>query len=758
MLRAWRARLGSLAAHLGRWRPAPRVLVVLVVVVLSADWVLWHRCGLSGCPDVMRLRAYQPNGAPVLYDRRGRPWGVLRPVDRVIVPIDSLPWYVPAAFVAVEDKRFYHHHGVDWRRVLGAALHDLRTGGYGQGFSTIPMQLARNVWSARIPGQEKTLRRKLLEMRVAFAIERRFSKQEILELYLNNIYFGDGAYGVEAAARDYFHRSARKLTLAQAALLAALPRGPATYDPRDHPERARRRRDLVLSLMASGGFASGELTAAAAARPLGVSAEPARVPGEGIGRYFAELVRRRMEARFGEYLYRSRMKIVTSLDMDAQRAAEEELARQLRAIEAGRAGAFRGPRYRANGTPNGSSTSYLQGAVVVMDAHNGDVLALVGGRDFDQSRFNRALQGRRQTGSAFKPFVYARALQVGVPASQHLLDEPTTFMVGRRPWTPRDFGNRYRGDVTMRDALAHSLNVPTVRLAQYVGVPGIIALAHGMGLSVPIPNSPAAALGLAEVSPLELTAAYSAFATLGTRVEPRIIRRVLSEDGEVLWQAPPPTTTPVLDPGVAYIVDDMLRDVVDHGTGTAVRAAGFNGPVAGKTGTTSDAADAWFVGFTPDVVGTVWIGFDRRREIARYATGGGAAAPVWGRMMRRVYASWPAQSDWQQPDDVVSLAIDPESGQTLQAGCSPPYEERTGELFLTSAEPLAICPAPTLLGRPIRGIGGFLAGLWHAITGERAPPLPQMRPPQPEEGPYDAVLGARRVLMSSTPAGSGNGP
>ena len=741
-----------------RLRVPPLALLVAVGVVLIADIVLWERCGLNGCPDVMRLRAYQPNGAPMLYDRRGRLWGALRPVDRVIVPLDSVPWFVPAAFVAVEDKRFYKHHGVDFPRVMGAALRDIRSRGYAQGFSTIPMQLARNVWRDRIPAQEKTLRRKLMEVRVAYQIERKFSKKEILELYLNNIYFGDGAYGIEAAARDYFHRPAKALSLPQAALLAALPRAPSTYDPRDHAQRALQRRNLVLSLMGSGGFASPQLVALAKERPLGVSDEPARVPGQGIGHYFADLVRRQLEAMYGEDLYRSQMKIVTTLDVDAQRAAEEELDRQLRAIEDGAVGRLNGPLYRPHKVPGEAGTDYLQGAVVVMNAHTGDVLALVGGRDYQDSRYDRAIQARRQTGSSFKPFVYGRAIQAGIPISQHVLDEPTTFWVARRPWTPHDYNDEYHGDVTMRQAITQSMNVPTVRLASYVGVPSVISFAHRVGINAPIPNSPAAALGLAEVSPLELATAYTAFASEGTRAQPRLVRKVVSADGQLLWEAPPPVRTQVVEPGVAYILTDMLKDVVDRGTGYPVREAGFTGPVAGKTGTTSDYADAWFVGYTPDVVGTVWIGFDRRREIAAKATGGQAAGPVWGRMMRRMYQRWPAQQDWERPDNVVSLAVDAETGQTIQDGCNGSDHE--GELFLTSAEPAAICPVVHVLGTPIQSIGGVITSIWHSIFGggRQAPPPPQLPTilsTRGMAGPYDPTLGAPRVRMREFSGGNG---
>ncbi|HEX9108081.1 MAG TPA: penicillin-binding transpeptidase domain-containing protein, partial [Longimicrobiales bacterium] len=343
-------------------------------------------------------------------------------------------------------------------------------------------------------------------------------------------------------------------------------------------------------------------------------------------------------------------------------------------------------------------------------------------------------------------FVYGRAIQAGVPVSQHVLDEPITFQVGGRPWTPRDFGDQFFGDITLREAITRSLNIPTARLAQSIGMPGVIAFAHQLGLRASIPNSPAAALGLAEESPLEVASAFTSFATLGTRAEPRLVRRVIGADGNLLWEATAPRTTPAVDAGVAYIVNSLLRDVVERGTGTAVREAGVTGPVAGKTGTTSDAADAWFVGYTPNVVGTVWIGFDKRRQIGGHeATGGHAAAPVWGRVMRRMYARWPVPSGWTRPDNVVSLATDPQTGQTLEEGCSA---DGSGEYFLTSAVPEAVCPQPTVLGSPIPAIGGFLQRIWGAITGAprpAGPPPPTMS--RAPTGPYDPVLGASRVQM-----------
>ncbi|MBX6363418.1 MAG: PBP1A family penicillin-binding protein [Gemmatimonadetes bacterium] len=729
-------------------RVPPAALVVACGVVLLGDVVLWERCGLTGCPDVRQLSAYQPGGASVLLDRRGRKFAELRPVDREVVRLATLPSYVPAAFVAVEDKRFYEHHGVDWRRVIGAAIANVRSGGVAEGFSTIPMQLARNIWSDRLPGQEKTLRRKLLEIRVAREIERRFSKDEILELYLNNIYFGGGSYGIEAAARNYFGKPARELSLPQAALLAALPKAPASYDPRRHPARAQARRNLVLSLMSEGGFIRPELARAARAAPVRVTAEP---PGRGgerdLARYVVELVRREVEDHLGDEVYRTPLRIYTTLDVDVQRAAEQELTRQLRFIERGGLGRFPGPRYASARASGERGTDYLQGAVVMLDARTGDVLAMVGGRDFRDSRYNRATEARRQMGSAFKPFVYAAALSEGYAPSQPVYDSPIRLGDRRRPWEPQNYDHDFRGRMSMREALVHSINVPTVRFAEAVGERDVADFAHAAGIRSDIPLTPAMALGVADATPLEVASAYTAFATLGTRAEPRLVQRVVDPAGNVRYETHV-ARQPVLDPGVAYILTDMLEDAVDRGTGHAVRAVGFSGPAAGKTGTTSDAADAWFVGYTPDVVGAVWIGFDRRRSIGPGVTGGTAAAPVWGRIMRRTYRS--GSAGWPRPGNVVALAIDPETGRTLEDGCVPRDDEPRRELFLAGEQPDPVCPRT-----PHEIFGGardFFGHVWRALSGifgghqdreVAAPPRPY------DPGDDGSVLGAPRLPSSA---------
>ena len=654
----------------------------------------WFRCGLSGCPDVGRLRAYQPGKASRLLDRQGRPFGELRPVDGETVPLRRIPLHVRDAFLAVEDQRFYRHGAVDWRRTIGAALANVRGGSFGQGFSTVTMQLARNVFPDRIPARQRTLGRKLLEVRVAYEIEDRFEKDEVLELYLSHIYFGNGARGIDAAARHYFGVPADRLTAAQAALLAALPKGPTLYDPRRHPDRARQRRDLVLTLMQAQGRLGAEDAQAARAAPLGVVRRRGPAGADpGLAPYFVEEVRRQLEDQLGERLYEETLRVTTTLDLDTQRAAEEELQRQLRAVESGALGRFRGPRYAAAAPPADNGTPYLQGAVVALDVRTGDVTAWVGGRDFRHSRFDRVKSSRRQTGSAFKPFVYAAALARGHVLTERLLDEPIQVQLDRRRvWEPKNFDGEYDGEVTMREALVRSKNVPTVRLAEAVGLEDVAQTAHRTGITSEIDVTPAMPLGTVAVSPLELATAYGAFAGLGEAAAPRLVLRVEDERGKEVFAAGPPPVSRLLDAGVAFLVTNVLEDALARGTGTAVRTLGFAAPAAGKTGTTNDAADAWFGGYTPETVAAVWIGFDEPRPIMPAATGGRLAAPVWARMMRRATANRPVPARWKAPDNVVQAWVDAESGLPLAEECRSDYDDAYRELFLRGTVPPPVCP------------------------------------------------------------------
>jgi 1A family penicillin-binding protein len=661
---------------------------VVLVLGLAAATVLWQRCGLHGCPDVERLKGYMPDEASVLLDREGEEIGKLFVTRRVVVELGDLPDHVGDAFVAIEDQRFWQHGGVDWQRVIGALMSNVRARGVEEGSSTITMQLARNVFPEKLPADQRTIWRKLGEARVARQIEGRFTKAEILELYVNQIYFGSGAWGIEAAAQEYFGKPASELELSEAALLAALPRAPSRYNPRANRERALEGRALVLRLMSAQGHITEEQRAAAADAPLalrqGTSDEEQRAA------YFVEAVRRQLEQQLGEALYTEGYRIHTTLDMGVQRVAEDELERQVRAIEAGAYGTFRHPTYASvhgdSARDLSGGTPYLQSALVLMDARTGDVLALVGGRDFKDSQYNRATQAKRQPGSAFKPFVYAAALSSGYSPAHRVLDEPLRMELSRgQYWEPRNYDGGYSGIISVRDALVRSKNVATVRLANGVGIARVARTAEQMGLG-PMPTNPSMVLGTAEVTPLELAAAYTPFATLGTRVEPRFVSRVVDRSGRTVWAAQT-QGRPVLDPAVAFVATSIMEEVVSRGTGTAVRSVGFRGAAAGKTGTTQDAADVWFVGYTPQIVGAVWFGFDRRQTVLRGATGGEVAAPVWGRVMRR--ADLASNGGWSPPSGVEQRSV-LSDGTVLASGCPTEGAVRS-EYFVRGTVPPSSC-------------------------------------------------------------------
>ena len=754
------SRLAFLRMRLSeRWRetrPAVRVLVLGIPALAILLAVAWSRCLFMGCPDVHRLASYQPGGASVLLDRNGKAFADLAPIEGELIRLPTLPKHVPEAFIAVEDQRFRDHDAIDLRRVLGAVWNNVRAGGVQEGSSTLTMQLARNVFPEDLPGQERTLGRKILEVRVAQEIEDAFSKDEILEMYLNHIYFGNGARGIEAAARHYFGRGAKDLTLPQAALLAAMPKAPSHYDPRRHPKEARERRDLVLSLMAEQKRITADEAEAARKAPLGAVPKPrAEKPDAPFAAYFVEEVRRELEDRLGDDFYAHKLRVHTTLDGTAQRAAEEELERQLRAIEGGALGSYAGPRYTpALQVADDGETPYLQGAVVALDANTGDVLAWVGGRDFLHSRFDRVKSARRQAGSAFKPFVYAAAVASGRMLNQKVLDQPLEVSLGgHRSWKPKNFDGAFDGEITLRDALVRSKNVPTVRLAQDVGTRRIAEFAQEAGIDPPISEQPSMALGTVAVSPVELAAAYTAFASLGDGVRPRFVVRVDAEDGRVLWQADEPERRHVLDAAVAYVITDALEDVLTRGTGTAVRESGFRAPAAGKTGTTNDGADTWFVGYTPEVVAAVWMGFDRQRPIMAKATGGRLAAPVWARLMTRLYAGRKPPSPWPMPAGVVEGMVDPQTGLLLASGCAPWSGVAYKELFVHGAVPVTVCPSqgPIMTAEmlPLPPLPDYEEGM---ETGVPLEDVPKTTPPGGEPVRLGDGTTATEPMRSYTPS------
>ncbi|HMA23821.1 MAG TPA: PBP1A family penicillin-binding protein, partial [Gemmatimonadaceae bacterium] len=522
------------------------------------------------------------------------------------------------AFVVTEDKRFYRHAGVAWKRVPGALLADLRNRTFSEGFSTITMQLARNIFPERI-SREKSLVRKLKEIKVARAIEQRFSKDKILELYLNQINLGNGAYGIETAAQRYFGKSVKDLNVAEAATLAALPKGPSRYNPRAFPDRAIERRNTIIALLRDAGVINAADASEARAYPLRLAT---RVEAGEIAPYYVEWIREQLDDKFGRQLYEQGLKVYTTLDLDLQSAAERALEKQLRAIEAGRYGAYPHVSYeryiaQANGGDQNTSPNspYLQGAFIAMDPRTGAVRALIGGRDFDDSKFDRATQAVRQPGSTFKPIVYADAIHNGRPLSYTLDDSPLTVeLAGSPPWTPKNYEGDFAGKIPMRRALYQSRNVPTIRLGMELGVQSVIDEARAFGLTTPIPGYPSIFIGAADVYPIELVAAYSTFATLGTRAQPLAIVRVEDQKGDVLWE-PEPATVSVLSPEEAWLMVSVMKDVVQRGTAAGSVGSVFHFPAGGKTGTTNDGTDVWYVGYTSDLVAGVWMGFDRPKKI-----------------------------------------------------------------------------------------------------------------------------------------------
>jgi penicillin-binding protein 1A len=678
-------------------------LGIVVLVGAGIAW-LWPRCSGEGCPSVAALRTYTPPQATRVLDRNGVVLAHLAPERRIVVPLARVPATVAGAFLAVEDRRFFRHHGVDWRRAVGALVRDIKDMGFTQGFSTLTMQLARNVFPEHL-SRAKTLPRKAWEIMLARQIEKEFSKQEILEMYLNQIYLGNGLYGVEAAAHGYFGRQATELTLAQAALLAAIPKAPSTYDPRRNPMAAIDRRNLVLSIMVDAGVATSEEAERAMAEPLGLVPPP---EAQGDAPYFVAEVRRELRERFGADADQDGLKVFTGIDGAMQSAARDDLLAQLERVEAGDLGNFTGPKCGARGGEEPAGC--LQGLFVAVDTRTGDVLALVGGRNFAASQFDRVTQAKRQPGSAFKPFVYATALAQGIPITTQLLGPGMQDAEG--DYRPAD----HVADsvsVDLREGLKISSNRAAVALGERVGVQNVVRTAQSMGLSTPIPPYPSTFLGAAEVIPLEMVAAYTAFANGGIQVHPRLIRRVEDSGGRVLYQSEVERAA-VLSPEVAFLSTSLMKDVIDHGTGYRVRESlPWAVPAAGKTGTTNESADAWFVGYTPDVAALAWMGFDQPKRIMRGADGGKLAAPVWGKVMAGYYKEHPVPADWQPPAGVISVAVDVGTGQLATDACPP--DQVRNEWFVQGTEPATYCEIHQSgvggwLRRRLRGIGDLLDG------------------------------------------------
>jgi membrane carboxypeptidase/penicillin-binding protein len=586
-----------------------------------------------------------------------------------------------------------------------------------EGFSTITMQVARNSFLVN-KRYGRTLRRKLIELRLTRLIESELSKDQILELYLNLIYLGNGMNGVEAASRDLFGKSVSRLSVSEGAMLAALPKGPSAYTPRDHYDRALKRRDLVLGLMGDAGYLSAAQVKQASSIPLRIAEDEWR-PDTGDEPLALDAVRALIDSLRPDALKEGDVTVYTTLDLNAQRSADRAVLRQTTAVT-------RETQYAGGRVPEAA-----QGALVALDPQTGDIRALVGGRRSKRG-LNRAFNSRRQPGSAFKPFVYAAALRSGMTPMTLVDDEPVEVPQGRTVWRPGNYDDSYIGTITLEKALEVSSNAAAVRVSQTVGIPNVIQAARRNGIASPLSTYPAMALGAVEVTPLELVAAYAPFANGGRRVHPRLVRRIEAADGTVLWSAEIAPTDTVMDPRDVYQLTTMLRAVVDHGTGRVLRDMGVKGPVAGKTGTTNNATDVWFVGYTPTLVAGVWFGYDTPRPIAPHASGGHLAAPAWADFYINGWRE-PATSSraWQPPPGMMMRIVDPTTGMLAGQWC--PVTER--QYFKPGTEPVEVCNvhtepqqqeptidadsqiiipgAPSQVEKGVEGIGKVLRKIFH---------------------------------------------
>ncbi len=671
--------------RLGRWAwPAWLATAVVSVVAINLFFVV------PG-PGGIRQAEAMPV-ATLIHDLRDRPVFSIFKEQRTTVPLAEVSPHVIRAALAVEDERFYDHFGVDLRRIAGAALANLKQGELAQGGSTITQQLARKTFLS----DHKSFWRKAREMVLAVRLEWTYSKDEILEMYLNRIYFGRGFYGIEAAAQGYFGKAASALTLDEAALLVGLIQAPSAYAPPTHLKKALARREIVLSRMeAVGAITKAERDRAARAR-----VNLRRDLGQPrFGEYFRNRVARELVDRFGEDLvWNGGLRVYTTVDAAMQRAAERALVNGLATIEKRRG--FSGP-VKADVSDNGGRPDYLQGALVAIDPRNGHVRALVGGRDFDDSTFDRAVDARRQAGSAYKPFVFAAALEQGASPATLLTGLNDSYRIPGGHWRPDDGATAGVETMTMREALRVSNNRAAVRVLDTVGIRSASAYAQRLGLAPP-PEVPSLVLGAGEVSLISMTTAYGAFANGGIVHPPIFIRRVEDRDGQVLWQDDSESHRAVSE-STAFLMADMLSDVVNRGTGARARAEGFTLPAGGKTGTTDDYRDAWFIGFTPQLVTGVWAGFDQPRPIAPNGYATGLVVPIWARFMRDATRSH--DSGWlRPPDDIVTTQVCLRSGLRPTGGCHLVTVEDFGgaeeklstgvgwEFFRAGTEPEDYCP------------------------------------------------------------------
>jgi penicillin-binding protein 1A len=681
------------------------LVLISAIVGATAGLLLVYTTDL---PQVEALEAYRPSSITELYDDQGRVIGSFALQRRVVAGYDDFAPVLRDALISIEDKDFYRHSGINFWRIIGAAYRDVESGGKVQGASTLTMQLARNLFLS----PDRSFHRKVQETLLAIQIERRFTKPQIFTLYANQIFLGHGVYGFEAASEFYFGKPAKKLTLDEAALLAGLPKGPGVYSPINHPDRAQKRRNLVINALLEDGKITATQADAARSAPIALHLQH---DPNSLAPYFVEEIRRYLETKYGtDQVHEGGLKVYTSLDVDMQKAANQAVLDGLAGYERRHgwkghlenvvaegnqidkydhpdwddepeAGGYIHALVTSSGvgiatlkfgrysaaisqadvawtqgkiqnllkigdicyikilslSPNGAARVSLEqdsgaeGALVAIDNTTGGIKAMVGGRDFSESKFDRATQALRQVGSSFKPYVYTAVIDKGGSPDDTILDEPITFETGSGPYSPHNYDEKFEGIITLRRALAQSRNIPALKLANKIGIKTVIDYAERFGITAKLPPYLPVALGSAEITLMEQTSAYSVFPNDGVRVTPRYITRVTDYEGRVL-EEDYPEAKDVVSTRTARVMTSMLHEVVLHGTGIAAAKMPF--PVGGKTGTTNDFTDAWFVGFSPAMTCGVWIGFDEKKSLGAKETGAHAALPIWMNFMSSAMA------------------------------------------------------------------------------------------------------------------------
>jgi penicillin-binding protein 1A len=618
-------------------------------------------------PSIETLKNYKPSTITKIFSEEGEVIGEFFYEKREVVSLDRIPNYLIQAFVAGEDSRFFQHKGLDYLAILRALFRNIFSREIIQGGSTITQQVVKSL----LLSPERSFSRKIREAILAYKIEKYLTKEEILFLYLNQIYLGHGAYGVAAAAESYFGKTVEELNIAESAVLAGLPQAPSKTSPYTHPQQAKRRQLYILDRMVEEGFISSSEAIKASQIPYVIRSN--EKPSIEKAPHFVEQTRRYIEEKYGkDALYKNGLQVFTTIDLYFQKTAQEAMEFGLKEME------------KREKYPSPNISLPPEGGLICFDLETGFVKAMVGGRDFEKSQFNRATQARRQTGSAFKPIVYASALDKGFTPASIIIDSPITFDWGGQKWNPQNFEGKFSGPTTLRNALTYSINVVTVKIAQELGIDYIKDYAKKLGISASLHNGLSMALGSSSISLYELTKAYGVFANQGNIFKPIYIKKILDRNGNLLEENLPPSYSneslieeQTITPQTAYLITYLLEGVVQDGTGW--RAKSLNRPVAGKTGTTDQFMDAWFIGFTPELITGVWVGFDEERPLGENETGARAASPIWVTFMSKILKDKPIK-DFPVPEGVEFTKIDPQTGQVSSGreGFLECFREGTG--------------------------------------------------------------------------------